>query len=92
MGIRGGAGEGGTCGSGKTTCSPVHSDSNPALSADLATANIVSGSAHGPVLIPNNPNFMSAPLVKQGDQHRLEKVKWSDLRIFMQPHINKHEP
>jgi len=48
----GAIGDGGTCGSGSTTCSPVQSDSRPACSAACATRAATSGSAHGPKLMP----------------------------------------
>jgi len=57
-GVSGADGDGGTCGSGSTTCSPVHTDSNPDFSARVATSNMVSGSPQAPTLIPNNPSFM----------------------------------
>src|SRR5438132_10829498 len=50
-----GTGEAGTCGSGsgRTMCSPVQTDSNPAASAACATRTAVTGSLHGPMLMPN---------------------------------------
>src|SRR5271170_2168715 len=59
IGYSAGTGDGGACGSGKITCSPVHTLSNPASSAARATAAAHLGNAHGPLLIPNNPNFMN---------------------------------
>src|SRR5260370_11105391 len=59
IGISGGAGDGGACGAGSTTCSPVHKLSNPAASAARATAAAVLGEAHGPLLMLNRPNFMA---------------------------------
>ena len=57
MGVWGGAGEGGTCGSGSTTCSPVQTDSKPAASAARAAFAESSGSARMPLLMPKIPNF-----------------------------------
>ena len=48
----GGAGEGGTCGSGRTTCSAVQTESNPASSAASATRMAASESAQAPMLMP----------------------------------------
>ncbi len=42
----GAIGEGGICGSGRTTCSPPQSDSNPAASAARATRMTASGVEH----------------------------------------------
>src|SRR5262249_36781102 len=58
MGVSGGTGDGGTCGSGSTTCSPVHTDSKPAASAACATRAAVWPLAHTPMLMPNSPNRM----------------------------------
>src|SRR5271154_6579052 len=51
--------EGGACGSGRITCSPVHTLSKPAFSAARATLAAHLGNAHGPLLIPNNPIFIN---------------------------------
>lgn len=52
IGKRGEAGEGGACGSGSTTCSPVPADSKPASSSARATRAETCGSAQGPEPIP----------------------------------------
>ena len=64
IGWPGAAGDGGACGSGSTTCSPVQTDSKPAASAARATFAAVSGAAHGPVLIPKMPSFIADSLVE----------------------------
>jgi hypothetical protein len=58
-----GTGEAGTCGSGsgRTMCSPVQTDSNPAASAACATRSAVTGSLHGPMLMANRPTFITRP-------------------------------
>ncbi len=58
IGNSGGAGDGDFCGSGNTTCSPVHTDSRPACSAACATCRATAGSAQIPEPIPNMPIFM----------------------------------
>jgi hypothetical protein len=58
-GVSAGTGEGGTCGSGSTICSPVHRLSKPAASAARATSAATCGLAHGPKLIPNIAIFMA---------------------------------
>src|ERR1700676_2866632 len=64
IGWSGATGDGGTCGSGRMTCSPVHTLSKPACSAALATAAAVFGNAHGPLLMLNSPNFISPRTTK----------------------------
>ena len=59
MGVPGGEGEGGTCGSGRTTCSPVQRLSKPAASAAIATFAATAGSAQAPMLVANSPIFMA---------------------------------
>ena len=61
IGVCGGTGEGGACGSGSTTCSPVQSDSKPARSAAIATFAAVCGFAQGPKLMPKSPIFTKLP-------------------------------
>src|SRR5262249_16902045 len=51
-------GEGGTRGSGRTTCSPVHTDSSPAASAAFAMPIISSRLAARPKFIPKKPIFI----------------------------------
>ena len=46
---------------GSTTCSPVHTDSNPAASAYCATATEMSGSAQVPKFIEYMPIFTATP-------------------------------
>src|ERR1700736_3429289 len=68
IGWSGATGDGGTCGSGRMTCSPVHTLSKPACSAALATAAAVFGNAHGPLLMLNSPNFI------RPSYHEISKV------------------
>src|SRR5580704_3686235 len=59
IGWSGAIGDGGTCGSGRMTCSPVHRLSKPACSAAFATAAAVFGNAHGPLLMLNSAIFIA---------------------------------
>src|SRR5947207_9535363 len=70
-----GTGEAGACGSGRTMCSPVQTDSNPAASAACATRTAVTGSLHGPMLMPNRPNF----IMGRSEEHTSELQSHSDL-------------
>lgn len=56
----GAIGEGGTCGSGNTMCSPAQSDSKPASSAVRATAAMRSGWALAPMLMLKSPSFTNS--------------------------------
>src|SRR5215469_5299784 len=64
IGWSAGTGDGGTCGSGRITCSPVQRLSNPACSAARATAAAVLGNAQAPLLIPNSANFMERRIAR----------------------------
>ena len=55
---RDGSGDGGSCGSISTGCSPTQSDSKPSRSAATATSPIPSASASAPDPNPNHPNRM----------------------------------
>jgi len=51
-------GDGGTCGSGSTMCSPAHNESKPASSASAAVVASISGRLLGPMLMWNSPSFI----------------------------------
>ena len=57
----GATGDGGTCGSGSTTCSPVHTESYPASSATLATRTRFSGCEQTKLLMLNSPTATIGP-------------------------------
>ncbi len=65
----GAIGDGGTWGSGSTTCSPAHSDSNPAASAACAAAVSTSGAHCFPMLMLNNPSFTRAIMPRAASTH-----------------------
>src|SRR6266850_5680994 len=80
-----GTGEAGTCGSGsgRTMCSPVQTDSNPAASAACATRTAVTGSLHGPMLMANRPNFITRTSLRQR-----REVRAHDLPVAAAPGIH----
>ena len=87
IGCCGGAGEGGTCGSGSTTCSPVQTDSKPAASAARATFAAVSGTAHGPVLMPKMPSFTASLLRHHAGDQELREQQQEVARLDRAPHV-----
>src|SRR6266850_6464820 len=80
-----GTGEAGTCGSGsgRTMCSPVQTDSNPAASAACATRTAVTGSLHGPMLMANRPNFITRASLRQR-----REVRAYDLPVAAAPGVH----
>ena len=54
----GAIGDGGTCGSGRMTCSPAQTESNPAASAARAVRTSESGRHDAPMLTAKSPSFI----------------------------------
>lgn len=71
QGSCGAIGDGGTCGSGSTMCSPAHSDSKPSVSAVRATPAMRSGDALAPMLMLNRPSFTTASMTSGSARTRL---------------------
>src|SRR5260370_40862876 len=86
MGSSGASGDGGTCGSGSTTCSPAHKESKPAASAAWAMRNAVSGLLQACEFIEKRPK-VSEPgidyLLCSIDPNRLHDLtSWDTLPLL----------